>query len=130
MISFACCSPRALRKSYPPCSTAEKNALSAEPRISPPCASARPKRTPSSRLYDAIENGVADLADPLLKDRIAELKATRDQARADAERAEGAMERLGPAISHRRPSKPLPGRPAGACAPSRAAIAATTCALA
>jgi hypothetical protein len=25
------------------------------------------------RLYDAIENGVADLADPMLKDRIAEL---------------------------------------------------------
>src|SRR6516164_3308159 len=36
------------------------------------------------RLYDAIENGVADLADPMLKDRIAELKATRDQARTDA----------------------------------------------
>ena len=30
------------------------------------------------RLYDAIENGVADLADPMLKDRIAELKAIRD----------------------------------------------------
>ena len=41
------------------------------------------------RLYDAIENGIADLADPMLKDCIAELKATRDQARADAERAEG-----------------------------------------
>jgi site-specific DNA recombinase len=48
------------------------------------------------RLYDAIENGVADLADPMLKDRIAELKAVRDQARADAERAEGALDRLGP----------------------------------
>ena len=34
------------------------------------------------RLYDAIENGVADLSDPMLKDRIAELKAIRDQARA------------------------------------------------
>jgi site-specific DNA recombinase len=44
------------------------------------------------RLYDAIENGVADLADPMLKDRTAELKATRDQARADAERAEGALD--------------------------------------
>src|SRR5262249_57794418 len=53
------------------------------------------------RLYDAIESGVADLADPLLKDRIAELKATRDQARADAERAEGALERLGPSITPR-----------------------------
>ena len=34
------------------------------------------------RLYDAI-----DVGDPSLKDRIAELKATRDQARGDAERA-------------------------------------------
>ena len=51
------------------------------------------------RLYDAIENGVADLADPMLKDRIAELKAIRDQARADAERAEGALERVGPTIT-------------------------------
>ena len=33
------------------------------------------------RLYDAIENGVADLADPMLKDRVAELKSIRDQAR-------------------------------------------------
>jgi site-specific DNA recombinase len=39
------------------------------------------------RLYDAIENGVADLDDPALKERIAELKAIRDQAQADAERA-------------------------------------------
>jgi site-specific DNA recombinase len=35
----------------------------------------------------------------MLKDRIAELKAIRDQARADAERAEGAIERLGPSIT-------------------------------
>ena len=45
------------------------------------------------RLYDAIENGVADLSDPMLKDRIAELKAVRDQARIDAERAQEAIER-------------------------------------
>src|SRR6266487_3234418 len=51
------------------------------------------------RLYDAIENGVADLSDPMLKDRIAELKAIRDQARTDAERAEDAIERLGPSIT-------------------------------
>jgi len=51
------------------------------------------------RLYDAIENGVADLSDPMLKNRIAELKAIRDQARADAERAEDAIERLGPSIT-------------------------------
>ena len=48
------------------------------------------------RLYDAIENGVADLSDPMLKDRISELKATRDQARLDAERAEDAIEWAGP----------------------------------
>ncbi len=51
------------------------------------------------RLYDAIENGVADLSDPMLKDRIAELKAIRDQARADADRAQDAIERLGPSIT-------------------------------
>ncbi len=51
------------------------------------------------RLYDAIENGIADLADPMLKDRIAELKAIRDQARADAERAQDAIGRLGPSIT-------------------------------
>src|ERR1700674_3197179 len=51
------------------------------------------------RLYDAIENGVADLADPMLKDRVAELKAIRDQAHADAGRAEGALERVGPSIT-------------------------------
>lgn len=51
------------------------------------------------RLYDAIENGIADVSDPLLKDRVTELKAVRDQARADAERAEGALDRAGPSIT-------------------------------
>src|SRR5438874_900162 len=51
------------------------------------------------RLYDAIENGVADLSDPTLKNRIAELNAIRDQARTDAERAADAIERLGPSIT-------------------------------
>ena len=44
------------------------------------------------RLYDAIESGVADLTDPALKERIAGLKALRDQARADAERVQAATE--------------------------------------
>ncbi len=39
-----------------------------------------------NRLYDAIESGVAALGDLGLKDRIANLKAIRDQAAADAER--------------------------------------------
>jgi site-specific DNA recombinase len=51
------------------------------------------------RLYDAIENGIADVSDPMLKARVTELKAIRDQARADAERAAGALDRLGPSIT-------------------------------
>jgi len=47
------------------------------------------------RLYDAIESGIADLADLALKDRIAGLKASRDQARTDAERAQAALESSG-----------------------------------
>jgi hypothetical protein len=45
------------------------------------------------RLYDAIEAGVVDLDDPALKDRIAGLKAIRDQAQADAVRAQAMLER-------------------------------------
>ncbi len=44
------------------------------------------------RLYDAIEAGVADLDDPALKERIAGLKVIRDQARADADRAQALLE--------------------------------------
>jgi site-specific DNA recombinase len=51
------------------------------------------------RLYEAIENGVINAADPSLKDRIAELSAIRDQAHADAERAAAAPERVAPAIT-------------------------------
>lgn len=43
------------------------------------------------RLYDAIENGIADVDDPALKERIATLKATRDQAKADAERVAASL---------------------------------------
>ncbi|MFM9829435.1 MAG: zinc ribbon domain-containing protein [Sphingomonas sp.] len=44
------------------------------------------------RLYDAIESGVADLDDPDLMDRIASLKAIRDQSRVDAGRASAMLE--------------------------------------
>ncbi len=47
------------------------------------------------RLYDAIEAGVADLNDPALRDRIDGLKAIRDQAKADAERAQAMLENSG-----------------------------------
>jgi site-specific DNA recombinase len=49
------------------------------------------------RFYEAIE--IADVSDPLLKERVTELKSVRDQARADAERAEGALDRAGPSIT-------------------------------
>ena len=43
-----------------------------------------------TRLYAAIENGVADLADPNLKTRLTELIAMRDAARTEVERLEAA----------------------------------------
>ena len=52
-----------------------------------------------TRLYEAIENGVIDMRDPSLKDRIAELTATRDQAKGDADRAVTHIEKIGPAIT-------------------------------
>src|SRR5688572_28299550 len=51
------------------------------------------------RLYDAIENGVIDVSDPSLKDRVAELTASRDQAKGDAERAMARIAKIGPAIT-------------------------------
>lgn len=51
------------------------------------------------RLYDAIESGIADLEDPSLKERVAELTATRDQARIDAERAKSAIQNAGQHLS-------------------------------
>ena len=51
------------------------------------------------RLYVAIESGVVDLDDPSLRERIEELKATRDQARMDAERARAAIETAGQSLT-------------------------------
>jgi DNA invertase Pin-like site-specific DNA recombinase len=48
-----------------------------------------------NRLFDAIESGVADLDAPGLKERIASLKAIREQASADAERAQAALDHAG-----------------------------------
>ncbi|WP_082407584.1 recombinase family protein [Mesorhizobium sp. 1M-11] len=47
------------------------------------------------RLYDAIESGTVDKDDPLLKERIAGLQALRDQAKADAERTQLALDSTG-----------------------------------
>jgi len=57
-------------------------------------ASARLKR-----IYDAIESGVAELDDPDLRERVVELKALRDQAQVDAERATQALDGLGREIT-------------------------------
>jgi site-specific DNA recombinase len=40
-----------------------------------------------SRLYQAIENGIADFSDPTLKERVAALKAERDQSKGALDRA-------------------------------------------
>ena len=47
------------------------------------------------RLYDATEACVAAFDDPALKERVASLKAIRDQAQADAERAAALLESSG-----------------------------------
>jgi DNA invertase Pin-like site-specific DNA recombinase len=52
-----------------------------------------------SRLFDAIENGVADVTDPDVKARMKDIKRARDAAQADADRAEKAVNRLGPMIT-------------------------------
>lgn len=93
-MSSASCSPHVSRKSYRPSCIVGKSAPSAELRKRAAEAEAKLKR-----LYDAIENGIADVSDPLLKDRVTELKSVRDQARADAERAEGALDRAVPSIT-------------------------------
>ncbi len=71
-----------------------RRALVAELRRKAAEADARLKR-----LYDAIENGVADLDDQALKERIGDLRAVRDQARVDADRAAAALEGVGQTIT-------------------------------
>ena len=51
------------------------------------------------RLFEAIENGLVDVNDSSLKNRIAELTAVRDQARADADRAAAHIEHIGPSVT-------------------------------
>lgn len=62
------------------------------------------------RLYEAIENGLINMADLSLKDRIAELTAIRDQAQADAARASGCGDDW-PESYRREPEALLRGRP-------------------
>ncbi len=47
-------------------------------------------------LHEAIENGVVNVADPSLWDRVSELTTLRDQTQADTEHAAKAIERLRP----------------------------------
>ena len=78
------------------------------------------------RLYDAIEAGVADLNDPALKDRIDGLKAIRDQAKADAERAQAMLQNSGSkAVTPQMVQQVRPKPRAGVSGLKAAAIAAT-----
>jgi len=54
-------------------------------KLRPQAADADAKLT---RLYDAIENGLADTSDENLKTRLKELRMVRDSAKVDADRAE------------------------------------------
>lgn len=64
--------------------------------MAPPTAEADAKLM---RLCEAIEHGVADLSDPRLKERVAELTAIRDQSRIDADRAAAEIEKAGPTLT-------------------------------
>ena len=76
------------------------------------------------RLYDAIESGVADLADPLLKDRVAELKAFGiNPAPTPTARRRLSSKQAQP--SPRKRSRPSLAKRANGCATGPAAIAAT-----
>jgi site-specific DNA recombinase len=52
-----------------------------------------------TRLYQAIEDGIADLSDPALKDRVTELAAIRDQARVETERVASLVDGAGARIT-------------------------------
>ena len=51
------------------------------------------------RLYASIEEGILDATDPSLKPRIAQLRALRDKAAGDADRAAKAIENIMPALT-------------------------------
>ena len=126
--SSGCYSPSVSSKSCRACSTAAKERAE---RRTTHIAELRKRATEAEaklkRLYDAIENGIADVSDPMLKERVTELKAVRDQARADAERAEGALDRAGPSITPQA-LKTFARQARKRMRTSAAATAATTCA--
>jgi site-specific DNA recombinase len=81
------------------------------------------------RLYDAIEAGVADLDDPALKGRIDGLRAIRDQAKADSERAQAMLESsTKQAITPQMVERDSPPPCASGCGSTVAATGAITCA--
>jgi hypothetical protein len=75
----ACCSRIGLRKSCPRSSTAgEERAEHRTVHIAELGKRASEADAKLKRLYNAIEHGVTDVSDLMLKDRITELKAIRD----------------------------------------------------
>ena len=87
--------PRDSKRCWRRSSTAGRSAPSAAAPIAELNERATETDLRLKRLYDAIESGIADLNDLDLKDRIAGLKAIRDQSRVDADRASAMLESAG-----------------------------------
>ncbi|KAF0212456.1 MAG: resolvase domain-containing [Methylocystaceae bacterium] len=77
------------------------------------------------RLYEAVENGVADLADPRLKDRVAELTAIREQSPQRRPRG-GRNRKSGPTLTPQARCN-SPDRRENGCVTPKAATGATIC---
>jgi site-specific DNA recombinase len=95
ILRAACFSLSGWRPSSPAFSTAARSALSAAATLAELNKRIAETDQRLNRLYDAIESGLADLNDNALKERIAGLKAIRDQTKADAERAQTALDHAG-----------------------------------
>lgn len=78
------------------------------------------------RLFDAIEGGMIDKDDAMAKERMASLKALRDQAVADAERTQLALNSSGDQGVTPTCSRHLPARRVNGYGSTMAAIIATT----
>jgi len=80
------------------------------------------------RLYDAIESGMVDKDDETAKEHMAGLKALRDQAKADAERTQSALDGEGSQSVSPDMLKGFARRRASGYTSTMAAIAVTICA--
>jgi hypothetical protein len=77
-IDTGCCSPPGSSKSCRRSSIGARRAERRTTHIAELRKRAAEADAKLRRLYNAIENGIADVADPMLKDRVTELRAIRD----------------------------------------------------